>query len=257
MKRNFKSFLSMKTITYIRYIPISIFRIKNWFPFLLNYIGIKNDNFERIYRLRDGTKFKSVQSLDAATIFVIYIRKDYGNVPDNSIIVDVGANIGVYTVYASLKGNNNKIISYEPMKDNFDILNDNISLNNCQNNVITHNLALASKKEKRKFYLSDAVEHSLIPRGNDSVDKFVEIETITLADVFTQNSIEKIDLLKMDCEGAEYEIFYNTTDEILKKVKEIRMEFHGLKEGTELKEFFEKKDFTINKFEKGNLWCTQ
>ena len=137
----------------MKYIPLSIARVKNWYPFLLNYIGIRNEDIDRYYRLRDGTKYKSVQSLDAATIFVIYIRKDYGNVPDNSIIVDIGANIGVYSVYASTKGKNNKIYAYEPMKENFEILKQNVALNNCEGKVFSFNLAVASKREKRKLYL--------------------------------------------------------------------------------------------------------
>lgn len=252
MKRSLRSFFSTKTIIYLKYVPKSILRVKNWFPFLLNYIGIKNDNFERYYKLRGGIKFKSMQSLDAATIFVICIREDYGDIPNDAIIVDIGANIGVYSIWASTKGKNNKIYAFEPMKDNFELMQENLALNNC-NNVISFNYAVASKKEKRKLYLNDAVEHSLFSREDDQ--EFVEIETVALTNIINENSLDQIDLLKMDCEGAEYEIFYNTPESYFEKIKVIRMEFHGTKEGEKLRDFLIEKGFIIDLFKKGNLWC--
>ena len=253
LKRSLKNFLSTKTITYIKYIPISIARVKNWYPFLLNYIGLKNEDIDRIYQLRNGTKFQVHYSLDAATIFVIYIRRDYGKMPDNSIIVDIGANIGVYSVYSSLQGKNNLVYAYEPIKETFDHLAENIKINDCQDKIIPFNYGIASKKEKRKMYLVDSVNNTIIESNSDLPS--VEVETITLEDIFVDNSLDKIDLLKLDCEGAEYEIFYNLPDQYFPKIKEIRMEFHGLEKGKELRAFLETKGFKINKFKKGNLWA--
>ena len=253
MKRNLKNFLSFKTITYIKYIPISIIRVKNWYPFLLNYIGLRNEDIECVYTLRNGTEFQTHYSLDAATIFVIYIRRDYGKVPIDSIIVDIGANIGIYSVFASLQGKNNVVYAYEPMKETFEHLNKNIELNDCKDKIIPFNYAIASKREKRKMYIADSVTNT-ITSSNPNLPS-VEIETITLDDILKENNLEKIDLLKMDCEGAEYEIFYNLKEENFSKIKDIRMEFHGLEQGIELRDFLKKKGFKINKFKKGNLWA--
>lgn len=253
MKRNLKAFLTTKSLTYIKYIPISILRVKNWYPFLLNYIGIKNEDIERIYKLRNGTKFKTHYSLDAATIFVIYIRKDYGNIPNDSIIVDIGANIGVFSIFASKNGKNNIIYSYEPIEETYSHLQENIILNDCKDSIIPFNYAIASKKEKRKMFLVDSVNNTII-ESNSNLPS-VEIESITLEDVFKDNNLERIDLLKLDCEGAEYEIFYNLPDNLFSKIKEIKMEFHGQKKGEELRDFLIKNNFIIKRFKKGNLWC--
>lgn len=237
----------------MKYVPISILRVKNWYPFLTNYIGLKTENIDRIYQLRNGTKFQTHYSLDAATIFVIYVRRDYGKMPDDAIIVDIGANIGVYSVYASLMGKNNTIYAYEPVPETFGHLSENIKINDCQDKIIPFNYAIASKKEKRKIYLVDSVNNTIVESDRDLPS--VEIETITLADVFVENNLEKIDLLKLDCEGAEYEIFYNLPDEYFPRIKEIRMEFHGQKKGEELRDYLKTKGFKINKFKKGNIWA--
>ena len=162
MKRSLKNFLTFKTITYLKYIPKSMIKVKNWSPFLSNYIGFKNEDIDRIYKLRNGTNFQTHYSLDAATIFVIYIRNDYGKAPNDSIVVDIGANIGVYSVYSSRQGKNNIVYAYEPIPETFGHLTENIKINDCQDKVIPFNYAIASKKEKRKMYLVDSVNNTII-----------------------------------------------------------------------------------------------
>jgi hypothetical protein len=69
---------------------------------------------------------------------------------------------------------------------------------------------------------SDPGSHSLIV---GSFERTVEVECCTLGDIFERFSLKKIDYLKMDCEGAEYEILENATS-LLRRIRRISMETH-------------------------------
>ena len=102
---------------------------------------------------------------------------------------------------------------------------------------------MGNKKEKRKFYFD--------PRGNAThnlfikSDKFIEISTITLKNIFEENNLKKCSLLKIDCEGAEYEIFESATSDLLKKIKIICMEYHPNGNPLDIKLKLEKNGFEV------------
>jgi hypothetical protein len=78
----------------------------------------------------------------------------------------------------------------------------------------------------------------------------IEIECVSLQQVFEANKIQICDLLKIDCEGAEYDILYNLPDVFFSRIKEIRLEFHNhlqntLNTGAALAEFLKSKGFQI------------
>ncbi len=56
---------------------------------------------------------------------------------------------------------------------------------------------------------------------------FVESESVSLSDVFRENNLEKCDLLKMDCECAEFDILYDCPLEILERIRCMAMEIHS------------------------------
>jgi len=237
MRRKFNLVLFIKMIVYLKYFPSIVFKIKNWFIFTLNYIGIKDEGCTYIFR--NGLKIKTKDGLSSGTIAVVFIKKDYGNdIGDNSVIIDIGANIGVFSLFAS-QSKNTTIYAYEPMPENYDLLKENIRLNKLEKNILPFNLAIGARAEKRKFYLGSCPSHSFSPisespfnalygdHTQEEKQKFIETNCIPLKDVFDKNNIERCDLLKTDCEGAEFEILYNLPDEYFKRIKKIRLEYHN------------------------------
>jgi len=263
----------LKIIKYIKYLPKIILQIKNWPNFILHYVGFKKGGAEYIFR--NGIRIKTKDAISSATIAVIFIKKDYGYIPDNSIVIDIGANIGVYSIFAS-QSKNTIIYAYEPMADNFNLLKENIKLNKLEKRILPFNLGIAGNKEKRKLYLGESPFHSFLSAKESPFNalydnseeiksqEYSEINCISLKDIFEENKIERCDLLKIDCEGAEYEILYNLPEEYFRKIKEIRLEYHNHlnnKENTgeSLKRFLENKGFKVSKFKKssefqGDLW---
>jgi FkbM family methyltransferase len=141
-------------------------------------------------------------------------------------------------------------LAYEPIESTYLSLLDNISLNNCKN-IKAFNFGIAGKSEVKTFNYSKEASILSSMILNVKNEKKIKIKCITLEDIITDNKLENIDLLKIDCEGAEFEIFYSTKKEYLQKIKEIRMEYHNFeKQGcniTELTKFLENNNFYLVK----------
>ena len=141
----------------------------------------------------------------------------------SATILDIGGHIGAFAVSAAPHVANGKIYSFEPFVSNYGFLKKNIELNRLKN-VIPLNLAVASDNNGRTLYLAkmNTSAHSLTKKSGN----FVRVPSISLEQFFRENNIEKCDFLKMDCEGAEYDILLNSSGETLRKIKQINMEYH-------------------------------
>ena len=117
-------------------------------------------------------------------------------------VIDIGANIGFYTVQFSKKvGKNGKVLAVEPSFNNVYLLKKNIRAN-CLKNVSIIEKAVSSKTGIGKLYLSTG--HSGDHRIYNTINKrkYIPIQTITI-DNLTKNE-KQVDLIKMDIQGAEY-----------------------------------------------------
>ncbi|MHA1591203.1 MAG: FkbM family methyltransferase [Candidatus Heimdallarchaeaceae archaeon] len=130
-------------------------------------------------------------------------------------IIDVGANIGDFTVYASQFG---RVRAYEPQKNNFEMLSMNVDINK---DKLKHPVEIfkVGIGKKGSFTIDNSSGHSRVGRKGEPC------ECITIDEA--TKDIEVIDLLKIDIEGSEYDLFENISDETLKKVRYIVMEMHS------------------------------
>lgn len=122
------------------------------------------------------------------------------------VVVDVGANIGHYTLIAAgLVGEGGRVFAFEPDPHNYDLLTRNIELNGYRN-VTAVNMAVSNKPGTLTLYLDkyNLGGHSLSP-DNVLIDAGkVEVETTTLDAFFELLSLpQKADVIKMDTQGAE------------------------------------------------------
>jgi len=112
------------------------------------------------------------------------------------VVVDVGANIGYYTVLLAEKAK--KVYAFEPDKTNFEILKKNIEANKLKN-VILVNAAVGSKDEEKILYKSkeNLGDHKLFGEGKKEKVKIVKLDN------FLE---EKVNLMKIDTQGWEPEV---------------------------------------------------
>jgi FkbM family methyltransferase len=128
-------------------------------------------------------------------------------VKEGMTVVDVGANVGYYTLLAArLVGKSGRVFAFEPSSENFALLKRNVEANG-YDNVVLVSKAVSDSTGTATLRLdrSSSGGHSLSDfRGAADT---VEVETVSLDEYFAGRD-DRIDLIKVDAEGAEMAIFH-------------------------------------------------
>jgi FkbM family methyltransferase len=194
---------------------------------------IKKENV--ILETRNNIKIKiRTNSTDIMQLGTVWLVEDYEgsefNINNEDIIIDIGAHIGLFSLFVSQYCKNGKIFSYEPIEKNFNILKENIELNKIKN-IIHFNSAVSNQSNKLKIFIdSDDSAHSIFESDRD----FIEVNSTTIKSIFDENKIKKCNLLKLDCEGAEYQIIESIPKEYFLKIDKMIIEYHIANENPEL-----------------------
>jgi FkbM family methyltransferase len=131
-------------------------------------------------------------------------------------ILEIGANVGYYTILmGKLVGKNGKIYAYEPYPRSVDILIRNLKLNILTDIVEVHGLAVSGENTVKRLYLGSASNvHSLINyKTGDSDPPYIQVETKDIRKILVESD-RKIDLIRMDIEGYERELFNRLNSDI-------------------------------------------
>lgn len=153
---------------------------------------------------------------------------------ENSVVLDIGANVGFFSVLLLSKKNIKKIIAFEPIPVNIQTLKKTIA----ENKVLQEKLVLQEKAVTGQpmgdltLFLDsekELTENASVFSGFESThaQKLV-VPSISLTQIFQENNLNQVDFVKMDCEGSEFDILYNTDPSLLKKIKHMILEVHDL-----------------------------
>ena len=138
------------------------------------------------------------------------------NVLPGMVVVDAGANIGVYTLLAArATGAAGRVIAFEPDPHTFEILSENVSRNDLSN-VVLVNGALASEPGTMSLYRvpGHPALASLSSSNARSSSERVEVEVTTLDSALADLGIERVDVMKLDTQGAEIDILRGARETI-------------------------------------------
>jgi FkbM family methyltransferase len=215
-----------KSIDFLRMIIRSLI-FENRIPLLKAYIrGHSEPN--AVVVTKDGFKIHlSSNPHDIITLMVIFCRREYGPIQHGGIVIDIGANIGLFSIYAAQNGAK-KVYAFEPNHQAYLTLCKSIEANGLGDIIKPFNLAVSSKDNDTLLIPRISSPYNSTKELSEVSDQrdFEEVKTISLPSILASNNIVNVDLLKMDCEGAEYDILYNLSDDHFSKIRSIRLEHH-------------------------------
>ena len=205
-----------------------------------------NWQYKNNYWEKNGIKFKYAYG----SIYEVFEEEDYKflNVKDKNVL-DIGAFIGDSSIYFILKGAK-KVYAIEPHPDAHNEMLENIKLNNMEDKIIPINMGINYCNNYITINTKDVV-HVAFSIFNSN-NKGIKVPAGKLSDIIDKYNIDA-QVLKMDCEGCEYDIIlkdYNT----IKEFDEIGFEYHAYNTKIPVSKLLEKlnKDFEC-KFIKGRI----
>ncbi len=139
----------------------------------------------------------------------------------NMVFVDIGANLGEYTLFAAKRLLHGKVLAYEPAKKMYQVLTENISLNHFKN-IITFQVGLSNEVASLPLYnaVSGNANEGLstLYPSNTSTEVTEYISLQVFDDEFEKLNLTRLDFIKMDIEGAELSALRGS-ENVLKKFK--------------------------------------
>jgi FkbM family methyltransferase len=234
--------------------------IKEGFKFV--YEGVRHG-----WKYKDGVLEKEGVFFKYGSwpVFDIFDEHEYDNIDVyGRDVVDIGANVGDSSIYFALKGAR-KVVGVEPLPSVYARAMENVKLNHLEDKIFLINAALGSKSGKIKVpcntststYYGSSIFSTLKSKGE------CEVPVITLSEVMEQ--ISEPYLLKMDCEGCEFDVILNDYEHV-RMFEKLIMEHHAKGTGIEYTKLVDKLSSNfhceltpsvpwVSKEELGLLWC--
>jgi FkbM family methyltransferase len=234
-----------------------IYNIPIYKGYSFNLVG-QGDITQWLYQLSHLAHYNKSFEDKTLEVFLSHLK-------EGDTVLDIGANIGMFSLVASSALKNKGIIhAFEPSQSTYNILKQNIIANNCDN-VKIHRLALSDadgiltlSTPKVKYgtdafaYLSNSQDTT---ENKDAQNESVEVKT--LDNFLSENNIEKVDLIKIDIEGAEL-LCFKGAEKLLSRHDKPIILFECLDElcrtrfdycSLDLLKFLDGKNYDIHQFE--------
>jgi FkbM family methyltransferase len=145
------------------------------------------------------------------------------------VVLDVGANQGIYSCYAAFHGA--RVIAFEPHQQSLAILQRNLERNGFAHLVEPRLQAVGAQSGEVEFYVTPAFggvlnTTSTIYASHFDHVKSGTVECVTLAEILKNESLDRVRLCKLDCEGAELEILQSIEVETASRIDGFAIEYH-------------------------------
>lgn len=198
-------------------------------------------------KMRSGVELELLDWQDLTTAWVVFYGNEYSLHSGDQVILDCGANIGAFSLLCASKLPQAQVIAIEPFPATYKRLVKGLSENRVDSRVTVLNAAVVGKPGT--VFMDDAEDvasHSRKIGGESGIS----VEGYTLERILSEHQLSEVDLLKVDIEGAEYQLFEETPESILRCFKRIGLEYHGNGETSRLFSRIEASGFTVGRYPK-------
>ncbi len=190
-------------------------------------IGWDNDlKLDKVILPEIGLQF--YDGISNGDVFNIFYEKEYRFLPvKDRVIIDIGANIADSSIYFAINGAK-KVIALEPFPKNFEIARKNIAMNGFTDKVELLNAGCCGGQSK-DVTLDPSAKGASCQTIQSSTGR--NIHFFTLQELVDKYNIDSPAILKLDCEGCEYDIISSNSNTVLDKFSHIQIEYHqGLRD---------------------------
>jgi len=223
-------FRGLRALSHAGSHAIALWRVvrtfRNWIPLTTNYVWRRHPlTFSHAIFRSDGYRIHLNGQEDLGNLWAIFGRQEYPLTAQDTEIIDIGANIGLFTIFAAKKVKGSTITSFEPVGSTFESFCENLELSNTQKQVVPVNAGVAGSNGTRQIYLGTSSDLASMFARNAS-QGVEQIETKSINSILEERP--SVSVLKMDCEGAEWEILDSADPNLFRRVRHLYIEFHGL-----------------------------
>jgi len=177
---------------------------------------------------------------------------DVGNLPWPAMktIVDIGAHVGFFALYAAARAPEARVIAFEPESESVEALRRNVTDNGLTDRVRVEATGVAARDGTRTLHVNPGHAEKNSSYRQRSTSHPVEVPVVGLATVFETHAIGRCDLLKINCEGEEYEMLYTLPDELMGRIGAMLINYHLFSDDPthkpeRLKEHLEARGFSV------------
>ncbi len=181
--------------------------------------------------VRGTTYFVGIDAAEVSVFGEIYGDRDYDRAPgfiarDGWVVVDVGANAGVFAVQQAQRGA--RVFAFEPNPDCYRRLSKTLAANGLNDRVRLFDVALGTQPGHATLSVLRGwtSNGTMVPTGDATAGSAVDIAVDSLDRIALRLGIARIDLLKVDTEGAEVEVLRGA-GQTLALVERIVLEYHS------------------------------
>ena len=194
---------------------------RNWWAWPLPRLGVNT-----VLELRNGLRFSvragttDLAVLNEAVFMNPYLGHGHVELREDSVVMDVGANMGDFAIQAAARCPLGRVYAVEPMSEYSSLLETNKRLNRLSNIEIIQ-VALGDHEGEISLSVAGA-ESGAYFNGTTRTET---ARLTTLPQLMRDCGLERIDLLKIDCEGSEWDIL-PAAHAVLPRIRQICMEIH-------------------------------
>lgn len=244
--------------------------VSNWPEYLLYKLANSSKPYQ--FRCRNGLKIEVPKETVSAFKEIFFDQVYTRELPDwwwrieNPVIVDVGANAGYFSLLMAAEKPDATLYAFEPMPANFKIMQ-GYRAQFPELDFHIFQKAVSGGQEKLVLNFADSDKYTTtagVVQITPADTKQMQVDAISLTGLVEKLNLDRIDFLKLDCEGSEYDILYSSPQSTLDRIVWMAIESHlsviAGHDHQSLLKFLQNKGFQIRSAmgsETGYIWATR